>query len=125
HELSFDDKKGAELVRVRSERDLAKVVKHDERARVVEHATAVVGGSRAASVVEADLVEVGRLHEVRLAAVSAAPEGSAGPEVAPLATRREIVAERITITTGGSTIVLDGPDIVVAGEKSVRIQAAG
>ncbi|HVY46136.1 MAG TPA: hypothetical protein VHB21_09665, partial [Minicystis sp.] len=124
HELTFEDAKGGELVRLRSARDLAKVVAHDERVRVAEHATQQIGGSRAIDVAGAELVEAGRLSEVRLAAI-APRAGAAGPEVAPLATRREIVAKRITLTTGGATIVLDGPDIVVAGEKNVSIVAGG
>jgi hypothetical protein len=110
HEIAFDDRRGHEQVLVRSERDLEKVALHDE----VEHTgldrTALVGRHLSATIAGADSSSVGEMHAVSIA-------GSA--------TRREIAARRITLTTGDATILLDGPDILVTGRSGVVIKAGG
>ena len=125
HELTFDDTSGSELVRLRSAGDLSMATKNDERARVAGHASAMIG-SRSLTVGDSEALTVGRQHEVRMAEVKDLRPGSAaGPDLAALPTRREIVGQRITLSTGGATIVLDGPDIVVSADHGVNIRAGG
>jgi hypothetical protein len=54
-------------------------------------------------------------------AASAADMGS--PDAARTKTRREIIANRITLTSGGSSIVLDGPNITVVAGRELSIVA--
>ncbi|MFT3771028.1 MAG: type VI secretion system tip protein TssI/VgrG [Minicystis sp.] len=126
HELSFDDAAGKELVTLRSERDLEKVVVAAEVDEIGGNSTAAVGRHLGTKIAAVDTIHAGRMHEVRMAGVTAAHTGEIGqPNVTPLATRREIIAKRITLTTGGATIMLDGPDITVTAQHEVRFVAGG
>jgi type VI secretion system secreted protein VgrG len=110
HEISFDDQGGRELVQVRAERDLEKVVLHDEVETAGLDRTALVGGNLSTTIGAGDTSTAGEMHAVSIS-------GSA--------TRREISGQRITLTTGDATIVLDGPDILVTGRSGVTIKAGG
>ncbi|APR80422.1 Putative vgr related protein [Minicystis rosea] len=126
HELSFDDAAGKELVTLRSERDLEKVVVAAEVDKIEGNTTAAVGRHLDTKITAVDTISAGRMHEVRMAGVTAANTGEIGqPKVTPLDTRREIIAKRITLTTGGATIMLDGPDITVTAQHEVRFVAGG
>jgi type VI secretion system secreted protein VgrG len=110
HEIAFDDRRGHELVQVRSERDLETVALHDQQETAGLDRTATVGRHLSATMGGEDAVSAGELHAVSI---------GGGP------TRREIAAKRITLTTGDATILLDGPDILVSGRSGVTIRAGG
>ena len=126
HELTFDDTAGRDRFLLRSERDLEKIVVREEVEEVGGNRGTVVGRHLGTTIGTQDATTVGQMHEVRMATVAASNGGDQGaPNVTPLDTRREIIAKRITLTTGGSTIVLDGPNITVTAQHQVRIQAGG
>jgi type VI secretion system secreted protein VgrG len=126
HELSFDDTAGREKVFLRSERDLEKVVVAAETEETDGDRTSVVGHDLGATVGAVDSTTVGQMHQVRMAKVAASRvDDAAPPNAAPLDTRREIIPKRITLTTGGATIMLDGPNIVVTAQHQVSIKAGG
>ncbi len=126
HELTFDDTAGRERFLLRSERDLEKVVLREEVAEIGGDHGTVIGRSLGTTIGTVDAITAGQMHEVRMAKVAASNVADQGaPAVAPQDTRREIIAKRITLTTGGSTIVLDGPNITVTAQTQVRIQAGG
>jgi type VI secretion system secreted protein VgrG len=50
NEMMFEDKKGSELVRMQAEKDLNKLVKHDEQSTVGRHRSRVVKGNESVSV---------------------------------------------------------------------------
>jgi type VI secretion system secreted protein VgrG len=126
HELSFDDTAGRERVFLRSERDLEKVVVAAETEQTDGDRTMVIGANLGAHIGATDAITAGQMHEVRMVQLAASHvDDAAPPAVTQLATRREIIAKRITLTTGGAMIVLDGPDITVTAEHEVRIQAGG
>jgi type VI secretion system secreted protein VgrG len=126
HELSFDDTTGREKVFLRSERDLEKVVVLAETEETDGDRTAVVAHNLAVTVGAVDSLTVGQMHEARMATVSAARvDDAAPPNVTQLDTRREIIPKRITLTTGGAMIVLDGPNITVTAQHQVSIKAGG
>jgi type VI secretion system secreted protein VgrG len=108
HEIALDDTSGRELVLLRSERDLEKVVKRDEIERTLADRSLSVGRHQGTTVGAEDTTEAGTMVAAALGE-----------------TRRELIAGRITLTTGGATIVLDGPDITVTAAKGIRIQAGG
>jgi type VI secretion system secreted protein VgrG len=126
HELSFDDGDGRERVFLRSERDLQKVVVREEVEVTHGDRAAFVGSHLSTTVTGTDAVTVGEIHRVAMAKVDDPHASDMGaPNVTPLATHREILAKRITLTTGGATVVLDGPDITVTADHEVRIVARG
>jgi type VI secretion system secreted protein VgrG len=126
HELSFDDSAGRERVFLRSERDLTKVVVREETEETQGDRAIVVGRNQSTTVATEDAITVGQNHSARLATLKDSHAGDMGaPNVTPLDTRREIIAERITLTTGGATIVLDGPNITVTAQHQVSIVAGG
>lgn len=121
-ELSFEDRKGEELVLLRAERDLEALVLGDEVEETGGDRSIGIARGRAETVSREDIVHAGALHSVGMG-----KGASAGEDVvlSPSPTRRELIAERLTITTGGATIMLDGPDIVVSADREVRIKAGG
>jgi type VI secretion system secreted protein VgrG len=100
NELMFEDAKGRELVYVQAERDLEKLVKHDETIRV--------GKNRATTVGEVDAAAVG-VREVS--------------HISGTRTGREMVAGRITFTTGEATLTLEGPNISLHAAASIMLSA--
>ena len=126
HELSFDDAAGRERVFLRSERDLEKVVVREEVEEIHGDRATVVGRHLGTTIGTVDAITAGQAHQVRMATVVDAHAADMGaPNATPLDTRREIIAKRITLTTGGATIVLDGPDITVTAQHQVSIKAGG
>jgi type VI secretion system secreted protein VgrG len=100
NEIMMEDAKGRELVYVQAERDLEKLVKHDE--------TITVGRRRATTVGEVCESAVG-VREVSHI------EGSK--------TGREMVAGKITLTTGEATITLEGPNISMQAAANILLSA--
>lgn len=126
HELTFDDQVGRELVLVRSERDLETVVKRELREIAGLDQSIIVGRHHATTIVREDSSVVGQKHEVTIGQIQSMNIAEAGtPAVTPLATRREIIAQRITLTTGGATIELSGPEITITTEQDIHIMAGG
>ena len=126
NELSFDDTAGRERLTLRAEHDLEKVVVREETEEIHGDRVSVVGAHLGTTVGVEDAITVGSMHELRMAKITDAHAGEMGqPDLAPQDTRREIIAKRITISTGGATIVLDGPDITITAQREVRIKAGG
>jgi hypothetical protein len=110
HEIAFDDRRGHELVHLQSERDLEKVARRDLVETTAGEHSAIIGGHLSTTIAGEDSVTAFGAHAVSLGAG---------------ATRREIAAKRITLTTGNATVVLDGPDITVTAQSGIRITAGG
>ncbi len=108
NELMFEDKKGAELVNLRAQRDLHKLVKANEMERTGADRTVAVGKSRTAIVGAADSTFVGTRHVVT---VGATP------------TSFEMTDKRIVATTGEATITFHGPDIALEAKGNITIVA--
>ncbi len=125
-ELSFDDTAGRERLTLRAEHDLEKVVVLEEIEEINGDRVSVIGAHLGTTVGVQDAITVGSMHELRMALITDAHVGEMGqPDLKPQDTRREIIAKRITISTGGATIVLDGPDITITAQHEVRIKAGG
>ncbi|MFS8068678.1 MAG: type VI secretion system Vgr family protein, partial [Byssovorax sp.] len=108
NELMFEDKKGAELVSLRAQRDLHKLVKANENERTGADRTIAVGKSRTATVGAVDSTFVGTRHVVTVGAT---------PTIV------EITDKRIVATTGEATVTFNGPDISLEAKGNITIVA--
>jgi type VI secretion system secreted protein VgrG len=105
NEIMFEDAKGHELVNVQAERDLEKLVKHDERI--------AVGHDRRTTVGDVDETHVGMRHNVTMK-----HHGEGGP------TYQEMVDKRIHFSTGEASITLDGPNITLQAKGRIFIHSS-
>jgi type VI secretion system secreted protein VgrG len=105
NEIMFEDAKGHELVRVQAEKDLEKVVKHNEGISV--------GVDRRSSIGAVDESHVGVRHNVTMKHA-----GDGAP------TFFEMVDKRIHFSTGEASITLDGPNITLEAKGRVFIHSS-
>ncbi len=108
NELMFEDRAGAELVSLRAQRDLHKVVKANETERTGGGRTVSVGKSRTATVGAVDSTFVGTRHVVT---------------VGTTPTSLELTDKRLVATTGQATVTLDGPDLSLEAKGNITIIA--
>jgi type VI secretion system secreted protein VgrG len=104
NEIMFEDQKGAELVSVRAQRDLEKLVRMDEIERTGQDRTVNVGRSRKTTVGQTDSTMVGTRHEVVVGA-----------------SKLNMSDKHIRYTTGQATLTFDGPDISLEAEGNITI----
>jgi type VI secretion system secreted protein VgrG len=112
-ELVFEDKKGAEYVRLRAEKDLHKLVRQDEVESTGASKTTSVGRNRTVTVGGADSTVVGKRQEI----VVKDPEGMKPP------TTVTMEDGKITYSTGTASLTLDGDDIALDAEGSITIRS--
>jgi type VI secretion system secreted protein VgrG len=126
NEIMMDDDAGKELVFVQAQRDLNKLVKHDETERTGKERTILVGAARIAAVAQHDTLQVGKQHLVKVVGVNDLhiPEMGA-PDYSPKDTWIEMVDKKITLTTGKASVVLDGANINIDAEGALRFTADG
>ncbi len=106
NELMFEDKKDAELVSLRAQRDMHKLVKANETERTGTDRTVAVGKSRTATVGSVDSTFVGVRHVVTVGQTSL-----------------ELTDKRLVATTGEATLTLDGPDLTLEAKGNITIVA--
>ena len=122
-EISLDDAKGQELVFIRAERDLQRVVKNDETVTIGASLKTSIGvdetveiaadqsihvkGSRTARVEGSDRLAIGESLTLAIG------EGGTGASIES--------GKRIILTTGQASIVLDGPNIYFDAEAAIRL----
>jgi type VI secretion system secreted protein VgrG len=111
NELMFEDKAGAELVSIRAQRDLQKLVKANEVERTGTDRNISVGRNRTATVGKVDTTYVAERHSIVV--------GAAGGQ----ATSVEMTNKKITYTTGEATVTFDGPDISLEAKGNITITA--
>jgi type VI secretion system secreted protein VgrG len=108
NELKFDDARDHELVYLQAQRDMRKLVKHDE--------SITVGVDRSAGIGAVDSIHAGTKHEVTIGQPQHPP-----PTIPP--TRFTMIDKKITLTTGEATIELDGPDIKLMAKGNILLTA--
>lgn len=123
HEVTFDDKKGQELVFVRSEKDFRGVVQREEEETALRDRVGQIGGNLTTSITEVDSLT---------AAAWSALMGKVGdienilhmgaPTVASTLTLREMVPGKITLTTGGTMVQLLDDEIYVVADANLKIK---
>ncbi len=140
NEIMFEDAAGKELVRMQAEKDLNKLVKHDEehvvgndRARLVGHDESVtVGNSRSKAIGNNETLFVGSNQSEQIGANHSLSIGLASAEVVGAAKTLTVgafyavtVGEKVTITCGASTITMDKDGKIVASGKDIFVEASG
>jgi type VI secretion system secreted protein VgrG len=111
-EILFEDKKDHELLAIRAQRDLHKLVKLDEIERTGRTRTIRVGRDRHAVVKAVDSTLVGERYFVGV---------EDGGEEAT--THLEMTDKRIVFTTGEATVTWDGPDLSLEAKRNITITA--
>jgi type VI secretion system secreted protein VgrG len=108
NELVFEDKRGSELVSIRAQKDLHKLVKASETERTGANRTISVGKSRTSTVGAVDTTNVGTRHVVT---------------VGQTPTSLEMTDKRLVATTGEATVTLDGPNLSLEAKGNITIVA--
>ncbi len=112
-EIVFEDKKGSEYVRLRAEKDLHKLVRHDEIENTGASRTVSVGRDRTVTVGGADSMVVGKRQDI----VVKDPEGLKPP------TTVAMEEGKITYSTGGASLTLHGDDVSLEAEGTITIRS--
>jgi type VI secretion system secreted protein VgrG len=133
NEISFEDRAGSEEIHVQAEKNLSYIVKNDESsdigdARKVTIGKAdslAVGQTRAATIGVSDSLDVGMSRTIKVGMTDIKSVGqtcnvSVGPTVG---TSMDGMKKKIVITTGGSSITLDGDDIFLNANGEIHIHA--
>ncbi|MEZ4293743.1 MAG: type VI secretion system tip protein TssI/VgrG [Polyangiaceae bacterium] len=126
NELMFEDKAGRELVYIQAQKDLSKLVKHNESERTGANRTVIVGASRSSVVGATDATLVGAKYTVAMVT----PKDlnvlkGTDPDVTPTTTMIEMVDGKITLTTGKATVELDGKNILLKADGDINLKAGG
>jgi type VI secretion system secreted protein VgrG len=124
NELSFDDQNGAELLYIQAERDLTKLVKHDEIERTGGNRSSVVGKHRVAVVGEQDSVLVGQRHAVVMAEprdLRILQQGDA--ELVPGSTAMVVENDVITLTTGRASVLFSGANVAFVAQGDITLES--
>ncbi len=112
NELKFEDAKGKELVYVQAERDLEKLVKHDETETTGNNRSISVAVNRTTNVGAIDNTVVGALHSTHMLPLSGG-----------VPTGWEMVDKRIHFTTGDASITLEGPNITLKAKGKIFVHS--
>jgi type VI secretion system secreted protein VgrG len=126
NEIMFEDKAGKELVFMQAQRDLSKLVKRNETERTGANRTIVVGANRSSVIGAVDTTLVGAKYSLAMVTPKKLHIEQMGePEVEPLTTMVEMIDNKITLTTGKATVVLDGATITLKADGDIKIGAGG
>ena len=120
NEIMFEDAKNRELVYVQAEKDLEKLVKHDESIAIGHNQSISVGTDRTATIGALDSRLVGTEHRTTMVQHGGSGKGE-GPGIPP--TQFTMVDRRIQFTTGEASITLDGPNITLEAKGRIFIHS--
>jgi type VI secretion system secreted protein VgrG len=126
NEIMFDDAAGKELFFVQAQRNLSKLVKVIETERTGNDRTQIVGANRTSIIGTVDSTVVGARYA--LATITPKELGIlklAEPDFSPRTTLVEMVDEKITLTTGKVTSLLDGDCITIIADRDVIVKSGG
>jgi uncharacterized protein involved in type VI secretion and phage assembly len=118
NEIMFEDAKGRELVYVQAERDLEKLVKHDESMAIGHDQSISVSNDRAATIGALDSRLVGVEHRTTMV-----QHGGEKGEAKIPPTQFVMVDRRIQFTTGEASITLDGPNITLEAKGRIFVHS--
>ncbi len=121
NELMFEDAAGKELINIQAEKDLHKLVKHDERETTGNDRTIGVAHNRSSTIGNNDTAAVGVLHSVT---ITPPPPGGMGPP-SPSTTSVTMTDKKIVLTTKEATITIDGPNITLDADTNIKLESRG
>lgn len=124
NEIMFEDARGRELVYVQAEKDMEKLVKHDEAMAIGHNQSVSVGNDRTATIGALDSRLVGVEHRTTM--VQHGGDGKSGGDgggakIPP--TQITMVDRRIQFTTGEASITLDGPNITLEAKGRIFVHS--
>ncbi|MBK8258632.1 MAG: type VI secretion system tip protein VgrG [Polyangiaceae bacterium] len=126
NEIMFEDKAGRELVYIQAQKDLNKLVKHNESERTGANRTVIVGANRNSVIGANDSTLVGAKYSVSMVTPKELNILKGGdPDVSPTTTMIEMVDGKITLTTGKATVELNGKDILLKADGDINLKAGG
>jgi hypothetical protein len=108
NEILFEDMAGAEYVYVQAEKDLWKLVKHDEREETGNDRTLQVGDTQQTFVGAVDATSAGVQHDVTVGKTSV-----------------KKLDKKIVATVGEATFTLDGPNVTIVASGGLQFKAEG
>ncbi len=120
NEIMFEDAKARELLYVQAEKDLEKLVKHDESIAIGHNQSISVANDRTATIGALDARLVGVEHRTTMVQHGGDGKGE-GPSIPP--TQLVMVDRRIQFTTGEASITLDGPNITMEAKGRIFIHS--
>jgi type VI secretion system secreted protein VgrG len=127
NELRFEDKAKDELVYIQAERDYQELVKQNETERTGESRATVVGKNRDSIVGKVDATLVGEKYSLQIMDKPREEDlkilQQKKPTLSPVATKIEMVDERIMGTTGPAVMVLEGKDAIFTAKGEITFQA--
>lgn len=126
NEITMEDRAGRELLFIQAQKDLSKLVKHNEEERTGANRTMIVGANRSSIVGAVDGTLVGAKYSVVMATpkeLHIAKMGS--PEVEAKKTSIEMSEDKITLTTGKATVEIDGAKITLKADGDIKLSAGG
>ncbi|HLM73105.1 MAG TPA: type VI secretion system tip protein TssI/VgrG, partial [Polyangiaceae bacterium] len=122
HELTFEDKKGQELIFIRSQKDFLGAIQNEEEESVGRDRVGQIGANMTTAVTENDALEasafsaaMGKVENVE----NIQQMGS--PSAAATLTLREMVPGKITLTTGGTVVQLLDDEIYITADETLKI----
>jgi len=121
NEMMFEDANGKELINIQAQKDLMKLVKHDETETTGNDRKVTVKHDRTSTIGNNDTVAVGVLHSVT---ITPAPPGGMGPP-APPTTSVTMIDKKIVLTTKEATITIDGPNITLDADTNIKLESRG
>jgi type VI secretion system secreted protein VgrG len=124
NELFVDDQIDNEPIYIQAQRNMMKLVKNNETRRIGKERLDVVGEHRLGVVRNYDAYHVGDRHLVQIIEENDLKIlQKEDPLFVPEETFMELKNEKITLTTGHASIILDGPDITIQADKGIRFSA--
>ncbi len=118
NEIMFEDAKGKELIYIQAQKDLRKLVKHNESEQIGNSRSVVVGNNRSTQIGQVDSVTVGKKHTITMAQPKEPP-----PAIPP--TGLDMIDKKLTYTTGEATVIMDGPNVSMEAKGNITIKSTG
>ncbi|HEX4405606.1 MAG TPA: type VI secretion system tip protein TssI/VgrG [Polyangia bacterium] len=122
NEIMFEDAKGKELIYIQAQKDLHKLVKHDESEQIGNDRQVTVGNNRTTNVGKVDSLVVGTHHSVQISPPSKDGGGGGGGGTP---TGLDMIDKKLTYTTGDATLMLDGANVSVEAKGDITIKSTG
>ncbi|NUQ74906.1 MAG: type VI secretion system tip protein VgrG, partial [Polyangiaceae bacterium] len=123
HELTFDDKKGQELIFIRSQKDFLGAIQNEEQESVGRDRVGQIGVNMTTAVGENDALEASAFSAVmgKVGNVENIQNMGAASSAATL-TLREMVPGKITLSTGGTVVQLIDDEIYITADETLKIK---
>ncbi len=129
NEILMEDAAGEEIVYHQAQRDMQKLTKRSEIERVHENHIVVIGKERQHVVNTVQATMVGGVSVKQMISPPSKEDlkilPQQVPDVSPLDTTMEMIANRVIFTTGKATVAFDGKNIQFEADGNITLVAKG